>query len=58
MVAADARTAMSFSLSPGNAGVAPEGHEVLKQTTLLAKYVSWTEPMKAMKHANWCSILV
>ena len=39
MVAADARTAVSFSLSPGNAGVAPEGREFLKQTTLLTKYV-------------------
>ena len=39
MVAADARTAVSFSLSPGNAGDAPEGRELLKQTTLSAKYV-------------------
>jgi len=39
MVAADARTAVSFSLSPGNAGDAPEGRELLRQTTLSAKYV-------------------
>ena len=39
MVAADARTAVSFSLSPGNAGDAPEGRALLKQTTLSAKYV-------------------
>lgn len=30
---------MSFSLSPGNAGDAPEGRELLRQTTLSAKYV-------------------
>jgi transposase len=39
MVAADARTAVSFSLSPGNAGDAPDGRELLKQTTLSARYV-------------------
>jgi len=39
MVAADARTAVSFSLSPGNAGDAPEGRELLKHTHLSAKYV-------------------
>jgi transposase len=39
MVAADARTAVSFSLSPGNAGDAPEGRELLQKTTLSAKYV-------------------
>ena len=39
MVAADARTAVSFSLSPGNAGDAPEGRELLRHTTLSAKYV-------------------
>jgi transposase len=30
MVAADARTAVSFSLSPGQAGDAPEGRELLR----------------------------
>ncbi len=30
---------MSFSLSPGNAGDAPEGRELLKRTNLSAKYV-------------------
>ena len=30
MVAADARTAVTFSLSPGNAGDAPEGRKLLK----------------------------
>lgn len=30
MVAADARTAITFSLSPGNAGDAPEGRKLLK----------------------------
>ncbi len=39
MVAADARSAVSFSLSPGNTGDAPEGRELLKKTTLSAKYV-------------------
>jgi hypothetical protein len=29
MVAADARTAVTFSLSPGNAGDAPEGRKLL-----------------------------
>jgi hypothetical protein len=31
MVAADARTAVTFSLSPGNAGDAPEGRKLLKK---------------------------
>jgi hypothetical protein len=39
MVAADARTAVNFSLSPGNAGDAPEGRKLLKATTLSAKYM-------------------
>jgi len=39
MVAADARTAVSFSLSPGNAGDAPEGRKLLKETTLSTKHV-------------------
>jgi len=39
MVAADARTAVNFSLSPGHAGDAPEGRELLKQTELSAQYV-------------------
>ena len=39
MVAADARMAVSFSLSPRNAGDAPEGRELLKKTTLSANYV-------------------
>ena len=30
MVAADARTAVTFALSPGNAGDAPEGRKLLK----------------------------
>ena len=30
MVAADAQTAVTFSLSPGNAGDAPEGRKLLK----------------------------
>ena len=30
MVAADARTAVTFSLSPGQAGDAPEGRKLLK----------------------------
>ena len=30
MVAADARTAVTFSLSPGNAGDAPEGRKLLQ----------------------------
>ena len=30
MVAADARTALTFSLSPGNAGDAPEGRRLLE----------------------------
>ena len=38
MVAADARTAVSFSLSPGNAGDAPEGRELLQKTTLSVQY--------------------
>jgi len=36
LVAADARTAVNFSLSPGNAGDAPEGRALLKQTKLAA----------------------
>ena len=32
LVAADARTAVNVSLSPGNAGDAPAGRELLKQT--------------------------
>ena len=39
MVAADAQTAVNFSLSPGNAGDAPEGRKLLKATTLSAKYM-------------------
>ena len=39
MVAADARTAVSFSPSPGNAGDAPEGRELLRNTALQARYV-------------------
>ena len=39
MVTADAQTAVSFLLSPGNAGDAPEGRELLKQIKLTAKYV-------------------
>jgi len=39
VVAADARTAVNFSLSPVNASDAPERRELLKQTTLFAKYV-------------------
>jgi transposase len=39
MVAADARTAVSFSLSPGNAGDAPEGRKLLKEATLSTKHV-------------------
>jgi transposase len=34
MVAADARTAMTFSLSPGQAHDAPEGRDLLFQMTL------------------------
>ena len=36
LVAADARTAVSFSLSPSHAGDATEGRELLKQTKLTA----------------------
>lgn len=40
MVAADARTAITFSLSPGNAGDAPEGRKLLKKLkSHEAKYV-------------------
>ncbi len=39
MVAADARTAVNFSLSPGNAADAPEGRKLLRETTLSAKYM-------------------
>ncbi len=39
MVAADARTAVNFSLSPGNAADAPEGRKLLRKTTLSAKYM-------------------
>ncbi len=39
MVAADARTAVSFSLSPGNAGDAPEGRKLLKETSLSTRHV-------------------
>ena len=39
LVAADARTAVSFSLSPGHAHDAPHGSELLKNTGLSAKYV-------------------
>ncbi len=39
MVAADARTAVNFSLSPGNAADAPEGRKLLRETTLSAKYI-------------------
>jgi len=39
LVAADARTAVNVSLSPGHAGDAPEGREWLKQTKLAATSV-------------------
>jgi len=39
VVAAVARTAISFSLSPSNAGDAPEGRALFKKTVLSAKYV-------------------
>ena len=40
MVVADARMAVSFSLSPGDAGDAPKGSELSKKTMLSATYVA------------------
>ena len=40
MIAADARTAVSFSLSPGEAGDAPEGRKLLAATPLEARNVA------------------
>ena len=37
MVAADARTALTFSLTPGQAGDAPAGRELLRQLASLPK---------------------
>jgi transposase len=42
LVAADARTAITFALSPGNAHDVPEGRELLRDP-------------KAMRLGNWCS---
>jgi transposase len=54
LVAADARTAVHCSLSPGHAGDAPEGRALLKQTKLAATSVTWIAPMRATKHASSC----
>ena len=40
MIAADERTAVSFSLSPGQAGDAPEGRKLLAATPLTAENVA------------------
>ncbi len=40
MIAADERTAVSFSLSPGQAGEAPEGRKLLAATPLTAENVT------------------
>jgi hypothetical protein len=58
LLATDTRMAVSFSLSPGNAGDTPVGRELLKQTTLSVEYVAWIESMKVMEHASRCLISV
>lgn len=39
MVAADARTAVNFALSPGQAGDAPAGRALLRDTSVSARHV-------------------
>ena len=50
LVAADARSAIGFSLSAGQAGDAPQGRELLPIPCCRARRVtwSWIRPMKAM----------
>jgi hypothetical protein len=56
MVAADARKAVTFSLSPGQVGNAPEGRKLLRtleNSGWEGTHVIMDKPMKAMKRANW-----
>ena len=52
MVAADARTAVAFALSPGHAHDAPQGRRLLNRLTRPADS-SWTARTKTMRPANW-----
>ena len=60
MVAADARTAITFSLSPGQAHDAPEGRKLLAALGGPNRrcICSWIAPTKATKPASWRSIWV
>ena len=46
MVAADARTAIGFSLSPGQAGDAPKGRNPLSRLPVPARYLVMDAPMR------------
>ena len=53
MVAADARTAITFSLSPGQARDAPAGRELLFQMVLPHRQLSlWIARTKGMKRGS------
>jgi transposase len=52
LVAADARSAVSFALSAGNAGDTPARRELLKATPLPAQYVIMDRAYEGAKHAN------
>ena len=54
MVAADARTAVTFSLSPGQAHDAPEGRKLLRRLGH-QRADRRTAPTKGTRHANWHS---
>ena len=55
MVAANARTAISLALSPGQAHDAPEGRELLRPAAQLGRQsiCSWIGLTKATKPGNW-----
>ena len=56
MVAADARTAITFSLSPGHNHDAPEGRELLRMLKPVHSTVSMImdRAYEGAKHGNWC----
>ena len=56
MVAAGARTAVTFSLSPGQAGDAPAGRELLKtleNSGWEGTHVLMDKAYEVMKRASW-----
>ena len=52
MVAADARTSIGFSLSPGQAGDVPEGRNLLSRLPVPAEYLMMDRVYEDDKTAN------